>query len=163
MNRLQQCMTAVAALSSLFVGSAWGAGRLDVEAGWIRPAPPGVSMLAGYARLHNGGDAPVRVTAVESTAFGAVSIHETTLVDGVSRMRELAGLSIDAGASATLEPGGKHLMLMEPAQAIETGGSVRIVFVLDDGSRVPAEFTVADRAPATGHGHTDHDHAGHAH
>jgi copper(I)-binding protein len=161
MNRLQQTMALFAATFALgAAGAAAAAGTLAVEQGWIRAAPPGVPMLAGYADLRNGGDAPVRISAVESAAFGSVSLHETTVVDGVSRMRELPGLAIDAGATVRLAPGGKHLMLMEPRQPVDARAPVRLSFVLEDGRRIDAEFVVTGQAPAAGDGH---DHAGHDH
>lgn len=162
MNRLQQTMAALATTFALCAsGAAAAAGTLAVEQAWIRAAPPGVPMLAGYADLRNTGDAPLRISAVESAAFGSVSLHETTVVDGVSRMRELPGLAIDAGASVRLEPGGKHLMLMEPRQPVDARAPISLRFVLEDGRRVDAPFVVTDQAPAGGHDHAGHDH--HAH
>lgn len=165
MNRLQQTMTALMTAFALGASAvATAAGTLAVEQPWIRAAPPGVPMLAGYADLHNGGDASLRITAVESAAFGSVSLHETTVVDGVSRMRELPGLTIDAGATVRLAPGGKHLMLMEPRKPIDARTPVGLSFVLEDGRRVDASFVVTDQAPtAAGHDHADHDHAAHDH
>lgn len=160
MNRLQQTVAALATTLALGAsGVAAAAGTLSVEQAWVRAAPPGVPMLAGYAELHNTGDAPLRITAVESTAFGSVSLHETTVVDGVSRMRELPGLAVEPGASVRLEPGGKHLMLMEPRQPVDARSPLRLRFVLEDGRRVDADFVVTDQAPAAG----AHDHAGHDH
>src|ERR1700722_9974612 len=47
------------ALLGGIAGNAMAAGHLLVEGGWIRSAPPGAAMLAGYGTLHNIGDAPV--------------------------------------------------------------------------------------------------------
>ena len=44
-------------------------GKLGVFDAWIRAAPPGASMLAGYATLKNTGDAPVSLLTVQSDAF----------------------------------------------------------------------------------------------
>lgn len=165
MNRLQQTMAALATMLALCAsGAVAAAGTLDVGQAWVRAAPPGVPMLAGYADLRNTGDAPLRITAVESDAFGSVSLHETTVVDGVSRMRELPGLAVEPGASVRLEPGGKHLMLMEPRQPVDAHTTLTLSFVLEDGRRVDASFVVTDQAPAAGaHDHAGHDHAGHDH
>ncbi|HUD42175.1 MAG TPA: copper chaperone PCu(A)C [Dokdonella sp.] len=164
MNRLQQTMALLAAtLAFGAAGAAAAAGSLAVEQAWIRAAPPGVPMLAGYADLRNDGDAPLRISAVESAAFDSVSLHETTVVEGVSRMRELPGLAIDAGATVRLAPGGKHLMLMEPRQPVDARAPVKLRFVLEDGRRVEADFVVTDQAPADGGGHDQAGHDHHAH
>ena len=81
---------------------------------------PGRAMSAGYLVLTNNTDEPVRITRVESPQFGSVEVHETTITEGVSRMRELAELIVPARGSVTLERGGKHLMLMRPTDVGDT-------------------------------------------
>lgn len=75
---------------------------------------PGMEMSAGYLVIRNNTAAPTRITRVSSPQFASVEIHETTLTDGISRMRELDALEIPAQSSVVLERGGKHLMLMGP-------------------------------------------------
>jgi copper(I)-binding protein len=123
------------------------AGRLTVESPWIRAAPPGAMMLAGYAILRNSGDAPVIVQGATSAAFGDVSLHETVEVGGVERMRALGAVEIAPGADVVLAPGGKHLMLMRPAQATESGTVVKIHFDTNDPAGADADFVVRDDAP----------------
>lgn len=81
---------------------------------------PGRPMSAGYLVLTNNTDEPLRITSVDSPQFGSVEVHETTIIDGVSRMRELAELIVPAHGSVTLERGGKHLMLMPPTNLEDT-------------------------------------------
>ena len=81
---------------------------------------PGRPMSAGYLVLTNNTDEPLRITSVDSPQFGSVEVHETTIIDGVSRMRELAELIVPARGSVTLERGGKHLMLMRPTNLEDT-------------------------------------------
>ncbi len=73
---------------------------------------PAMRMSAGYLTLTNNSDAAITITGISSPEFGAVEMHETTLEDGISRMRELDEMTIAAGATVKFEPGGKHLMLM---------------------------------------------------
>ena len=122
-------------------------GKLGVFDAWIRQAPPGASMMAGYVTLKNTGDARVSVLTVQSDAFREASIHETVVERGVSKMRELPRLDLDPGATIELKPGGRHLMLMHPRQKIAVGDRIEMTFLLADGRRVPANFDVvaADR------------------
>ena len=76
---------------------------------------PGRSMSAGYFTLTNNGDTAVAITSVQSPQFGSVEMHETLLDDGVARMRALDRIVVEAGTRLRFEPGGKHLMLMQPA------------------------------------------------
>ena len=83
----------------------------DVE---ITRPMPGMKMSAGFFVLTNNTSEPLRITAVTSPQFAAVEIHETTIEDGIARMRELEALVVPARSAVTLERGGKHLMLMRP-------------------------------------------------
>lgn len=135
-------------------GTAQAAGQLVVEDAWIRTAPPAAAMRAGYAILRNTGDAPLVVRGAMSEAFGDVSIHATTIENGMARMRELARIPLAAGESVTLEPGGKHLMLMRPVRELDLGAKAVIRFEIEGGSSAEAEFVVRDTAAsADDHAH----------
>lgn len=75
---------------------------------------PGMQMSAGFFEITNNTNESTRITRVSSPQFEAVEVHETTVTDGISRMRELDALVIPARSSVVLERGGKHLMLMRP-------------------------------------------------
>lgn len=142
MRRLSGRLSACFAALFAFAGCARAEGRLVVSDAWIREAPPGATMLAGYAQLKNDGDAPISVLTAHSDAFRSASLHETAVADGVSRMRKLHRLDLAPGASVTLEPGGKHLMLMQPRGEVHAGDKVEVRFLLGDGARVEAVFEV---------------------
>jgi periplasmic copper chaperone A len=118
------------------------------QAGWVRlPPNPAMPMAAGFGRLHNPCRQALAVAAARSPAFAEVSLHQTTQVDGVSRMRQIERLPLAAGADAVLQPGGLHLMLMQPAQPLREGASVPISFVLEDGREVRGELKVGAAGP----------------
>jgi len=81
---------------------------------------PGRHMSAGFFVITNNTNEAIRVTRVESPQFASVEIHETTIEDGIARMRELGELLVPAHGNVTLERGGKHLMLMRPQDLGET-------------------------------------------
>jgi len=113
-----------------------------VEDGWIRPGPPSMPMRAGFGTIENSCDAAVAITGASSPAFGDVSVHESTVVDGISRMREVAELVVPAHGSVTLAPGGYHLMLMQPTAELAPGDKVQVEFTLRDGSILRGELEV---------------------
>ncbi|HZP65632.1 MAG TPA: copper chaperone PCu(A)C [Rudaea sp.] len=138
----------IVALCALAVcGPAFAAGRLVVEHAWIRAAPPGARMLAGYATLRNVGDAPLVVTGAESPDFGDVSLHQTVEDNGVERMRPLGEVEIAPGASVELSPGGKHLMLMQPKRELGAGDKASIRMTLANGGSASTDFEVRETAP----------------
>ena len=113
-----------------------------VEGGWVRKPPADLPMLAAYARITNRcGDAIVVVSA-SSPAFSEVTLHATTVEGGISRMRAVDSLRVGAGKVAVLEPGGMHLMLMQPRRKLRDGDLVGISFRLADGREVQGRFEV---------------------
>lgn len=102
-----------------------------------RPVP-GRHMSAGYLVLTNNTDEPLRISGVASPQFGSVEIHETTVTDGVSRMRRLEQLVVPAHGSVTLRRGGKHLMLMRPS---DVGNTVTLRFFAGDTPVLSVDYT----------------------
>ena len=139
----------------LLAPSAWAApaastpkaGCLSIEDGWIRLPPAPRPMLAGFGRIINRCADARELVAVRSPRFGEVSLHQTRVVDGVSRMRELERLPIAAGGQALLQPGGLHLMLMQPDSTLVEGERVPLVLVLEDGRELQAQLVVSTAAP----------------
>lgn len=104
-----------------------------LSSAWIRALPPGSGMTAGFGTIHNPGQAAIQIVSFSSPSFGEVSLHRTEIVDGVSKMREVPLLSIDADSRIILEPGGYHLMLMTPVGEIQPGHSVTLEMATADG------------------------------
>lgn len=139
---------ALAALVSLgSIGNALAAGHLVVENGWIRSAPPGAMMLAGYAVLHNVGDAPVVVTGADSADFGSATLHKSVNENGVEHMQALGDVQIAPGQRVTFAPGGNHIMLMRPKKELRKNESVPVHIVTKGGDSVVGLFVVRDDAP----------------
>jgi copper(I)-binding protein len=114
---------------------------------WVRAAPPGATMLAGYVLVRNDCADAVTIVGAESLDFASASMHETVVEHGVSRMRATGVLVVPAHAQVAFAPGGRHLMLMGPARALNEGDQARIRLVLADGRRVFAGFAVRRDAP----------------
>jgi len=115
------------------------------EQAWVRAMPPAAHMTAAYGVLRNGTDAPVTLVAFSSPAFGDVSLHRTEQVDGVARMRAVDSLTLQAGETAELAPGGLHLMLMMPKEPLPAAGTVPLVMTAADGRSYRFEVPVEQR------------------
>jgi copper(I)-binding protein len=140
MHRL--CAVPLALVLMFGAGVAHADGKLGVFDAWIRQAPPGATMMAGYATLKNAGDAPITVLTVQSDAFRMTSLHETIIANDVAKMREVHRLVVPAGGEVQMTPGGRHLMLMQPRHGIVVGDKVEVMFLLADGTRVQTYFDV---------------------
>ena len=121
--------------------------RPEIVNAWIRAVPPGATTLAGYANVRNSCRKQAVLVAVSGVDFGMATLHETRIESGISKMQHMDALTIPAGVTAKLEPGGQHLMLMQPRRELREGDRTRLTFRLDDGSKVTADFTVRRQAP----------------
>jgi copper(I)-binding protein len=119
----------------------------QVRDGWVR-MPPGpmsadaMSMMAGFGRIENRCPMPATIVSASSPAFGDTSLHETRIVDGISRRRPVPDLRIAPDDAAVLTPGGLHLMLMQPRAPLKAGSKVAVEFKLQDGRTLLGEFEV---------------------
>lgn len=124
---------------------------------WIRMAPPGAGMMAGYLTLENPGEQPLELVAVSSPVFSSVEVHRTEIVDGVARMIAEPALTVPSGGRAVFEPGGRHLMLHGPARELGEGETVALAFGFADGTRIDVQAPVRRGTGAAGadphHGH----------
>jgi periplasmic copper chaperone A len=117
----------------------------QVREGWVRMPPSGMSMkampmMAGFGRIVNHCSTPVTILSARSPSFGSVELHETRVVDGVSRMRAVPELRLAPDGSAVLKPGGMHLMLMQPGAALKAGSKIVVEFELVGGGKLLGEF-----------------------
>lgn len=119
----------------------------QVSAGWVRLPPMQMPMMAGFGRIENRCAQPVTIVGAKSAAFADVSLHETRIVDGVSKMRALPELRIAPDGAAVLKPGAMHLMLMDPHAPLKEGSRVAVEFQLKDGGSLLGEFEVRKTAP----------------
>lgn len=114
---------------------------ISVDDPWIRAVPPGASATAGYLVLANGGAADRVLESVSAGDGVRVEIHETTMADGVMRMRRLDGVTLPAGESVAFAPGGRHLMLFaDPLPA--AGSTVTLELRFADGEVLTVEAPV---------------------
>ena len=81
---------------------------------------PGMPMSAGYFKLTNNSGQAISISHVTSPQFASVQMHETIIKDEVARMVPLETLILQPGETVSFEPGGKHLMLMRPADDIDS-------------------------------------------
>lgn len=113
-----------------------------VNEGWIRMPPMAMPMLAGFGRIQNPCADPIVIVGVSSPSFEDVSLHETRVVNGISRMRPISRLPVAGNDAAVLQPGGLHLMLMAPRTELPEGSRVSIEFALEGGGVLRGEFVL---------------------
>lgn len=132
------------------------------EPAWVRLPPPNLSVTAAYMTLSNSGDDDLTVVHAECPLAATVELHEH-LQDaaGVMRMRQVTSLSLPAGGSLAMEPGGLHLMLIGLHQPLTEGEIVPVTLHLADGGTLEVAAEVRRAPPGRAdqqhhHGHQHH-------
>jgi copper(I)-binding protein len=142
------------------------AGTLVVSEPWTRATPPGAKVGGGYLTIQNTGAEDDTLVSVASTASEKTEFHQMKTEDGVMTMRPVeGGVTIPAGGSLTLEPGGYHIMFIRPKAPFKQGESVPLTLNFAKAGAVAVELVVSPIG-APGPAKTDGDkpamdHSGH--
>lgn len=141
-------------LGSLLVASALThAGGLEVESPWIREAPPGMKILAGYMKLENEKKAALNLVGATSKDFESIEIHHTVFKDGIASMIHQQSVRIPAYSTVKFEPNGLHLMLINPRRELKVGDKVKITLRFSNYRKVKVVFQVRKGESETLHHH----------
>lgn len=120
---------------------------LAVKDMWVKTAASG--MTAAFGTLLNTGGADVTVVEATSTVSPVMELHEVATVDGEMAMRpKEGGITIPAGGTHELKPGGDHLMMMDIKTPVTAGTEVRFTLTFADGKMM--EFTAVGKDFAGG-------------
>lgn len=123
---------------------------------WIRAAPPGSAVTAGYMVVANPAGSEIVIVGIECEDFDRAELHRTEIVDGRARMRPEPAVAVPPGAEAVFEPGGRHLMLHDPARPLVAGDVVQCTIALQDGARIGLTAEVRTGGAQDDHRHHEH-------
>ena len=138
------------------------AGALKIDHPWARATPPGAPVAGGYLTITNTGTEPDRLLGGSSDGAKAVEIHESTVVDGVARMRPVKeGVTIAPGETLKLEPGAMHLMFINPDNPLKHGDRFSATITFEAAGDVALGFAVVPMG-ATPEATADHEGHGEA-
>ncbi len=115
---------------------------VSVRDAWVREAPPGMTMMAGYMELRNNTARPQVLVAASSSWFGTVMFHRTVVKGGMASMVHASQIELTPNASLIFAPGGYHLMLMNPKRTLRAGDPVVINLEFRGGLVLPVAFEV---------------------
>jgi periplasmic copper chaperone A len=124
-------------------------GKLVIGHPWSRPTPAGMSMGVAYLSITNNGAEPDVLIGASSAAAASVQIHQTTISEGMARMRPLAEVKIAPGATVKIEPGGIHLMLVDLHEPLQPGKSVPLTLEFRHAGKVTVQLSVEPGDPHT--------------
>lgn len=115
---------------------------ITISDSWARPSLGNGTVTAAYLTLGNSGSTGDVLKSVKTDQAQRVEIHETKMSDdGIMQMRELKdGLSIPAGGSVQLKPGGAHFMVMGLNEKLAMGDTLTLTLEFEKSG--PMEISI---------------------
>lgn len=126
--------------------------ELLVRNALVAEAPPNSRVAAAYFEIHNPSTQAITLLKIVSPQFEGSEIHETVLNNGMARMKSIPHLRLKPNQRTVFQPGGLHLMLMNPRAPLKAGDIVLLNFHCSNG-KVINVTTQVRRLEDTGHHH----------
>jgi copper(I)-binding protein len=142
----------------LFVAATVQAGSITIDGAWIREAPPGMMMLAGYMVVNNSSDETRAIVSASGEDFGYIELHRSIIKDGMARMIPQENIPVPPQGAVELKPGDYHLMLMEPKRALKAGEESTLTVVMDNGESITLAVPVKKAEGGMPMNHEHHHH-----
>lgn len=127
----------------------YSAGKIYIAHPWSRPTQPGMPMGVAYLSLENRGATADALISASTPAAARVEFHQTTITEGIARMRPLAEVALPPGKTVKVEPGGIHMMLVELQKPLEAGTQVPLTLVFREAGKVEVVLHVEQRDVAS--------------
>ncbi len=118
------------------------AGLITVSKPRIRATAPGQTVSGAFMTLVNNSETAYALTAVSFSGASVVEIHETSMNDGMMRMRKVSHIDIPANGSAELKPGSYHIMLIGLEKEMKAGTAETLTLTFSDDSQKTVEALV---------------------
>jgi uncharacterized protein YcnI/copper(I)-binding protein len=132
-------------------------GDLTLTGAFTRATLPNAPVAGGFLTIVNTGAEDDRLVTVSADFAKEGQIHEMAMEGDVMKMRQLAdGLTIPAGGTVTLEPGGYHLMFMGLNRALTESETVPVTLTFEKAGEITIDLPVAGAAADAPGGHMGH-------
>ena len=118
-------------------------GSLTIADPWSHATPKGATTGAGYMKITNTGTTPDRLISGSSDVAPTFEVHETTMENGVMKMRPVTGgLEIKPGETVELKPGSFHVMFVGLKKPLTKGEHIKAALVFEKAGTVTVEYDV---------------------
>ncbi len=135
-------------ISILYAGDS-----LSVVDAWVLEAPPGMKVMAAYMTLKNNSDNVHELKGVSSPEFERVEMHRTIIENELASMVKQDSMTVNAGEVLKFEPGGSHLMLINPKKILKSGYEIDLTLILKNEKKLNTKAHVRKHSEMTGMEH----------
>lgn len=132
-----------------------------IEKVYAFATPPGALSAGGYLTISNTGETDDKLIGGSTSVAGVTEVHEMKMVDDVMKMRHMHyGLTIPAGETVELMPGGLHIMFMQLNESFTEGQPFKTSLEFAQAGTVVVDVQIVDRRKqAHGDKHGNHNNA----
>ena len=116
--------------------------EMKVTNGWIRATPPNAKIGAAYLTVINHQDKSDALIGASSPLAEVVEIHNIKEENGMMKMYPVDSLEVPSKGTATLKPGGYHIMLINLKKAPKLGESHTLTLQFRQSPDVVVELPV---------------------
>jgi periplasmic copper chaperone A len=135
-----------------FTVAATNASGISFEHVWARPTAGLGTTGAIYFTVVSKSD-PDQLLGVSTPVAATAELHETSLDNGVMKMRPVPSIALVPGKPVTFKPGGYHVMLMGLKSPLKIGESFPLTLTFEHAQPVTVTANVeASAGPETGRG-----------
>ena len=138
MNGLRMILIALCASAAAVSAPAWA--QVEVKSAWVRGTVAAQKTTGAYMEISSARGASL--VGAESTAAGAVEVHEMSMDKNVMRMRAVPRLDLPAGKTVELKPGGFHMMLIDLKKPLQKGDSVPLRLKIENKDKTVSTVEV---------------------
>lgn len=144
----------LSALAVFGIAGAQAAEAVKVTDYWIKEAPMGSKVAAGFVTLESPVDG--KLVGVSSPDAGTVEIHTMAVEKGIVSMRPVAdGLALPQGKPVVMKPQGLHLMFIDLNKSFRSGDTIPVTLTFDDASSQTVQMPIRSEGQSA---HEDHRH-----
>ena len=137
-NGLRTSLIVISAAAAAASVPAWA--QVEVKSAWVRGTVAAQKTTGAYMEISSARGASL--VGAESTAAGAVEVHEMSMDKNVMRMRAVPKLDLPAGKTVELKPGGHHMMLIDLKRPLKKGDSVPLRLKIENKDRTVSTVEV---------------------
>ena len=138
------CLPLIAVAVLLLASCSSTAGAPSVTGAWVRPTTGVGNPVAGYLVITNATGRDEALVGASTPAASSIELHRTMSASsgGMTGMTPVQRISLPAGSTVTLAPGGFHMMLIGLVRPLVAGDTVEIDLVFEHAGNVAIKADV---------------------
>lgn len=130
-------------------------GPLKIDHPWARASAGPARNGAAFFAVENSGAAD-RLVAASGDIAQRVELHTHRMEGNVMQMRQVEAVEVPAHGSATLQPGGYHVMLIGLEQPLKEGDHFPLTLTFEQAGEITVEVKVEAVGSMGPHGAGNH-------